>query len=221
MRPDKSSVDFWAPRRCLREPVPEIFEAAQLIDQAANAYLVGELDEANDFIRSANMPAIREWIESLWGSAADNPDQPLYHRRRPMDNELAPVAPQERHPVRMPRTSEKAIILERNGWNCAYCGIPLINTKAREILRATLPDALVWGPANRDKHAAFQCMTPEWDHVLPHCHGGTSDVENTVICCGPCNCGKDRRLLEEHGLLDPRDDPRPKTDWDGLTRLIT
>ncbi|WP_295640306.1 HNH endonuclease signature motif containing protein [Novosphingobium sp.] len=218
-QPDPDAEDFWALRPSLREPIPAIFESATLLSQAADAFLIGDLETAGERIRAANMAEIREWIESLWGGAKQNPDQPLYNRKRAITPELPKLDLTLRHPVRMPNAAEKSIILERDGWTCRYCGIPLIESKARNILRLAMPDALVWGNSNREKHAAFQCMTPEYDHVVPHCYGGASSIENTVICCGPCNCGKFDRLLEHQGLLDPRLRCASRTAWDGLTRL--
>lgn len=28
------------------------------------------------------------------------------------------------------------------------------------------------------------------DHVIPLAHGGTNDLANLVLCCGPCNVAK-------------------------------
>src|SRR5579862_4966091 len=57
-------------RRCLREPIPEIADAARYLDAAVSAYLVGESDLAERLIRLADMPAIRDWTESIWGSSS-------------------------------------------------------------------------------------------------------------------------------------------------------
>jgi len=222
MRADLSQadVDYWAPRRCLRDPVPEIGIAAALLGEAADAFLVGDYARAELRIREADRSEIREWIESLWGARKDNPDQQHYHRLRPLDPLRSPLPKALRAPARMPSTADKAEILARDGWNCRYCGIPLVDTRARNVLQRYFPDALRWGVRNVDKHSAFQCMVPEYDHILPHSHGGTSSLENTILCCGPCNCGKFNRLLDEHGLIDPRSRSFEKSDWDGLTRLL-
>jgi hypothetical protein len=54
-------------RRCLRDPIPDIWQAASLLDQAATAHLSGEFLKATHLITSANINAIKEWTESLWG----------------------------------------------------------------------------------------------------------------------------------------------------------
>ena len=53
-------------RTCLREPIPEIAYAARLLDNAVSSHLRSDVDEAAQLISLANMPAIREWTESLW-----------------------------------------------------------------------------------------------------------------------------------------------------------
>jgi 5-methylcytosine-specific restriction endonuclease McrA len=178
------------------------------------------MERATLLLQQANKPAIREWIESLWGSVKNNPQQTYYHRVRVIEPQPKKLEKSQRASVRMPNAAEKAEIIERWGWNCAFCGIPLIDTRARKVLQTQLSNAISWGPANADKHAAFQCMTLEFDHVVPHCFGGISDVGNTVPSCGPCNCGKFDRLLEQLGLIDPRNRSISITTWDGLTRVL-
>jgi hypothetical protein len=54
-------------RTCLREPIPEIEEAAHYLDEAVSAHLSKNFALADDLIRRAHMPEIREWVESIWG----------------------------------------------------------------------------------------------------------------------------------------------------------
>ena len=217
---DPQSAEYWGERPCLRAPIPEMFEAADELSLAADAFLRGDLEECAKLVVAADKCEIREWIESLWGSEDSNPLQPVYHRRRKWPKKPPVLNRDVRHPTRMPTSMEKMAIIERWGWNCAYCGGPLVHSDARKILMAALGPRLRWGPRNVDKHSAFQCMTIEFDHVVPHAVGGTSDIQNTVPSCGPCNCGKFDRTLEEHGLEDPRQQSVVKTAWDGLTRLL-
>lgn len=37
------------------------------------------------------------------------------------------------------------------------------------------------------------------DHMLPVSQGGTDDLDNLALACGPCNCGKAGRLLSSDG----------------------
>jgi hypothetical protein len=55
-------------RKCMREPIPEIVDAARLLDDAATAHLLGRRDLAEDLLRLADMPVLRDYSESLWGS---------------------------------------------------------------------------------------------------------------------------------------------------------
>lgn len=217
---EPSQAGYWGNRPCLREPIEDIFVSAEELSRAADAFLSGDLEGCEKFVAAADKPAIREWIESLWGSKADNPEQPHYHRQRAVPDQPLGLSKEDRHAIRMPSRVEQGEILRRWGWHCAYCGIPLIHTQARNVLRRALGPGLRWGPRNKDKHAAFQCMTLEFDHVVPHSVGGTSECDNTVPSCGPCNCGKFTRTLAEHGLDDPRDRHPKMSDWDGLTRLL-
>ncbi|MFZ1960075.1 MAG: HNH endonuclease [Methylovirgula sp.] len=219
-RPEKTDSDFFVARRCMREPTGEIFYASRLLDRATDAHLEGNHSEAEQLIRTANMPAVRAWTESLWGSKAANPDQWRYHRFR----EIAAAPPHlpktQRIPQRMPPSAEKTAVIERYGRNCAFCGIPLIRKEVRMALRHAYPDALPWGRANQNQHAAFQCMWMQFDHILPHSRGGGNTLDNVVVTCAPCNYGRWHWTLEEVGLMDPRTLPIHKTSWDGLERLL-
>jgi hypothetical protein len=48
-------------RVCLRDPIPEIEEAARYLDEAVSAHLAGRSDLAQELIQRADMAAIREW----------------------------------------------------------------------------------------------------------------------------------------------------------------
>ena len=74
--------DYHAPRRCFREPIAEILNAASLLSEAADAHLAGNKAQADERLRAADMPAVRAWTDSLWGSAKRNPDLPHYIRYR-------------------------------------------------------------------------------------------------------------------------------------------
>ena len=54
-------------RRCLRDSIPEIADAARYLDAAVSAHHAGRPDLADTLIRLADIPMIREWTESLWG----------------------------------------------------------------------------------------------------------------------------------------------------------
>lgn len=57
-----------AGRRCFREPIPEIREAARLLDAAVTVHGCGRRDLADQLIRLAGMSVLRDYTESLWGA---------------------------------------------------------------------------------------------------------------------------------------------------------
>ncbi len=210
---------FLAPRRCLREPVSEIFQAAGLLDRAVDADLLGDQKSAAELIKAADKPAVRAWTESLWGSTTANPDQWKYHRYRVVADAPPYLNKARRLPTRMPDLAGRRAVIERYGRNCVFCGIPLISKEVRAAIKERYPQSLTWG-TNLSQHAAFQCMWMQFDHLLPHSRGGDSSLSNMVVTCAPCNFGRMQWTLEEVGLLDPRTLPIQKASWDGLERFI-
>lgn len=213
-------ANFLMPRRCMREPIAEIFHAAFLLDRAVGAHLAKDYASASSLFRSADMPAIRAWTESLWGSAKANPDQLKYLRVRKIVDAPSYVQKEQRHKIRMPTSSEQLTLIERYGRNCLFCGVPLIRSEVRKRITRDYPKDAPWGNTNSECHAAFQCMWMQFDHVLPHSRGGDSSLANIIITCAPCNYGRWDATLEEVGLLDPRTSPVQKTSWDGLERFL-
>lgn len=211
--------EYWDLRPCLREPIPEIADAAHLLGEATEHHLAGRRNDAVKAIVAADKPIIRSWIESLWGSAKLYPDKPSYLRVRPVEA-LPPFLPQaDRVPVRGPNRKAAQEVVARMGWLCAYCGNLLIGRDARKVLQLHYSEAR-WGRTNNERHNALMCLDIEFDHVVPHSRGGTNEIDNLVPCCAPCNCGKEGYTLEQLGLTDPRNrEPKPSS-WDGLTRLL-
>jgi 5-methylcytosine-specific restriction endonuclease McrA len=200
-------------RPCLREPIPEIADAARYLDAAVSAHLVGRFDLAEALIRLADIPAIREWTESLWG--ANSP----YTQYRVVAI-APPIFPKDqRVKVRMPTALEKQLLHQQDGYHCRFCGIPVIRSEIRDRLRKFYPDTLPWGKTNPEQHAAFQALWLQYDHLLPHARGGTNDLDNIVITCAPCNFGRGSYTLEEVGLADPRIREPIHSTWDGLERF--
>ena len=200
-------------RRCLRPPIPEIADAANLLDEAVTAHLAGRSAVAEELFRRVDLPVLREWTESLWG--ANSP----HVNPRSMPNAAPHLPKDQRVPLRMPNTAEKRLLHERDGYHCRFCGIPVIRMEIRKRIRQAYPNALSWGSTNVTQHAAFQLMWLQYDHVLPHARGGNNDLDNIVITCAPCNYGRMNWTLEEVGLLDPRTQALTRSDWDGLERF--
>jgi len=57
-------------RLCLREPIPEIENAAAILADAVNEHLAGRRSNAAELLARAEMPSVRSWTESLWGKMA-------------------------------------------------------------------------------------------------------------------------------------------------------
>ena len=218
--PVQGSKEYLALRPCLREPIDEMYEAQHLLEEAADAHLVGDTKRAAMAIKAADIPIIRDWIESLWGDKNKYPEKVHFLQIREVSN-LQPSLPKDKRvKARQPSKQIAAMVIENFGWHCAYCGIGLINRDARRHLLQAYPEALRWGRKNDDKHVAFMAMDNEFDHVIPHSRGGNNEIENLVPSCAPCNCGKENWTLEQLGLMDPRKKRIMPSDWDGLERLL-
>ena len=192
--------EFLAPRRCMRGPIQAIFDVAELLDRAADAHLRQDNKTAEQLLLAADLPEVREWVESLWGGKQKNPDQWRYHRYRAIPG-LGVPTPKVKD--RMPGKEDLLKIIARDGYNCRFCGIPVIPPDVRNALSDAYPEAELWGSRNSDQHAAFQCLWLQFDHIVPHCRGGENAPDNVVITCAPCNYGRGYWLLEEVGLIDP------------------
>jgi hypothetical protein len=196
-------------RTCLREPVPALQVAADLLDRAASAHIKGDRVLAASLIDQANLQDVRNWTESLWG--AKSPYAPKVRKAS-----LARARVKER----MPSQFLQAQLHKRDGFRCRYCGVQVIRKVVREYFRAQYPTLKLWGRKNCEQHAAFQAMWAQYDHVTPHSSGGANDMENLIVTCAPCNFAKMDFTLEECGLVDPRPRAFDIGTWDGLERVL-
>lgn len=119
----------------------------------------------------------------------------------------------------MPSAAETAVLLARDGWHCRFCGVRVIEPRARDAMRAALPDAIPWHGQDRARHAGFLALTATIDHIVPYSLGGSTTADNLVTACWPCNFGRADRRLEAFGLSDPRNRAPVVNGWDGLQRL--
>lgn len=197
-------------RRCFREPIPQLFDAARYLDAAVSAHCSGHARTAEELFMLANDSDVRSWLESLWG--AGSPYVKV--------NRLPSAAQSTRVEVRMPTSEQKRALHDRDGFHCRYCGVPVIRPEVRKVAARLYPAAVTWGRTNESQHAGFQALWAQYDHVVPHSHGGTNDLSNLVVTCAGCNFGKMSFRLEELGLLDPREFAPVSSLWDGLERLL-
>jgi 5-methylcytosine-specific restriction endonuclease McrA len=119
----------------------------------------------------------------------------------------------------MPTADQRKKLIERYGYHCAFCGIPLVRKEVRERFRHRYPALPIWGRRNVDQHAAFQALWLQYDHVIPHAVGGTNDLDNLIVTCAGCNYARMDYTLDEMGLEDPRTRPPRASEWDGLERF--
>jgi hypothetical protein len=201
-------------RPFLREPIPEIAIAAQLLEEGVSAHIANQPKVAERLINMANLPVIREWTESLWGKASP------YVQYRAVVGAPPILSGAQRERLRMPSSAEQKLMHVRDGYHCRFCGIPVVRKQIRDRLRKLYPTALPWGRTNMTQHAAFQAMWAQYDHVLPYARGGNSTLDNMIVTCAPCNFGRMNYILEEVGLADPRGREPIGSKWDGLERLL-
>jgi hypothetical protein len=200
-------------RTCLRDPIPDIFDAARYLDAAVTAHLRGDRRLCEELIRLADMPSISAWSESLWGAGGP------WTRPIPIANRL-PFTPKDgRLADRMPSKADMRALINRDGHHCRFCGIPIVRAETRQAIRAFYPEAVRWGSRNAEQHFGFQAMWLQFDHLVPHARGGSSDIANMVVTCAPCNNGRSNLTLDEVGLSDPRARPPTRSLWDGLERF--
>lgn len=205
---------FLAPRKCLLDPIPEIWSAARLLREAVDSHLTGQIRRAESLIREADVPAIAKWTDSIWGHRSEH-----VHRFRSVPTSPQAVAREMRPQPRMPTRETQLRVKERDGYFCRFCGIPVIEKSVRTRIRAAYPNAVRWGTRNVEQHAAFQCMWLQYDHVFPNSRGGESSFTNVVITCASCNFGRMEWTLEEAGLIDPRITHVPPS-WDLAAKWI-
>ncbi len=82
--------------------MPEIAEAARLLEEAVVAHLAGHSVRADALIRAADKPAIREWTESLIGAKSPHVN------RRDVANAPPVLLKAECGKVRMPTSAEQS-----------------------------------------------------------------------------------------------------------------
>lgn len=199
-------------REYFREPIKEIYEAAELLDRAVNAHLLGDVSLAESLIVEADIPAVWEWTRSIIGK--DSPHI-ILRSTRELSSPL-----EDRIPVRMPNALEKLDLHKRDGHHCRFCGIPVIRREVREKIRCAYPEALRWGKRDADRHAAFFTMWVQYDHLVPHSKGGTNELNNIIITCTACNYGRGGHSLSEAGLKNPFERHPVNSTWDGLERFL-
>jgi 5-methylcytosine-specific restriction endonuclease McrA len=200
-------------RDCFRDPTPELYDAVRYLDAAVSAHLSGHHDLAVQLFQLANNPIIWAWTDSVWGKNSH-----YVTINKSVDNLTLPRAG-SKEPARMPTSAQKRELHERDGYHCRFCGLPVVRSETRKRISISYPGAVPWGRTNDSQHAALQAMWAQYDHVVPHSHGGANTLDNLVVTCAACNFGRMSYTLQEVRLNDPRLRPPIKSEWDGLERF--
>ena len=201
-------------RNSIREPIPEIFEAGQLMAAAVDAHLAGNYSSAGELFRAAASKVVWDWLNDTWVGVRKNVVN--WHPA----GDSVDVPPSARDPDRNIDGAIRALVLKRDGHRCRYCGLPVVHADIRKIANHLYPRDVPWNSrVSAEQHAGFQALWLQFDHVIPHSHGGRSSVENVVVACAACNFGKDKHTLQQLDLGDPFARDPVKSEFDGLERL--
>ncbi len=184
-------------------------------DQAKAAQLFGE--GANGRQKGANGLRIWHWLNPAWTLDVDDGKHIIDFAPQ---GDTCRVPKESRDREYIP-TGVKRAVLDRDGYRCRYCGIPVVDAEIRKIAHGLYPESVPWHYNDvRRQHAGFAVMWLQYDHVKPWSHGGRTNEENLVVSCALCNFAKFDNTLAQLGLADPRSrDPKKWDDYDGLERF--
>lgn len=201
-------------RTSIRQPVPEVHAAIRALEAAVDAHLAGDPQLAAAKFRVANCPVTWHWLSEPWTRVSKN-----VIVKEP-DGDTQQIPKSERDPDRNIAPAIRQSVLARDGYQCRYCGLPVVHADIRKIAHKLYPTEIPWNPRiAAEQHSAFQVTWLQFDHVEPHSHGGASSVDNVVISCAMCNFAKDRFTLRQLDLEDPRLRPPRPSNFDGLERF--
>lgn len=202
-------------KTCIKVPIPAVFKACNSLTHAVDAHLAGDRAAACRHFRAADNLAVFFWLNPCWYDVEKN----VVEAAPVGDSSIIPSA--ERDPDRAIAAAVRAQVLARDGYRCRYCGLPVIDARVRKRAHVLYPEAVPWDSRDlRRQHAGFAALWLQYDHVVPHSHGGRSDADNVVIACGLCNFAKHGYTLRQLGISDPRERDPLTCDWDGLERLL-
>jgi 5-methylcytosine-specific restriction endonuclease McrA len=201
-------------KRSIKASIPEIYQTWYFLNQAVESHLTGDRRSAEIFFKKADIPAVWSWLNPAW----TRPDLNVVVPAPTGDTQEIPKV--LRDPDRNIAADIKTAVLKRDGYRCRYCGIPVVHADIRKLANRPYPEAVPWSQYDPAKqHAGFACLWLQFDHVVPHSHGGSSLQNNVVISCALCNFGKDKYTLHQLDVANPFLAPPISTSWDGLERF--
>jgi 5-methylcytosine-specific restriction endonuclease McrA len=119
-----------------------------------------------------------------------------------------------------------AVVGERDGWSCHYCGVLLVPRGREAEFCHRQPRTASYERCGCGKHQYGElCEDPggwtpargyDWptlDHRTPQCRGGPDDLWNLVLACLSCNSKKGTMSYFE--FVNSRHLPRParQNNW--------
>ena len=82
-----------------------------------------------DLIAEANMPEVRDRVQSLWGPASVQ-----FHRVRAIEGAPPVLEKHRRAPIKKPDAEQRRAIIRRDGYRCRFCGILVIRVEVRKAI---------------------------------------------------------------------------------------
>lgn len=186
-------------RKCFREPIPEIFQAAKELQKALQYNQEWSYRKADTLFTEMDNKKIKDWVESIiWRRSPY-----IQYREVPRSPQI--LQKEKRVPIRMPNQEEKRKIHERDLYQCRFCGTPVIRKEVREYLIKLYPHSIRWWKTNTSRHAAFFAMWAQYDHILPHARWWDNSLDNLVLTCTACNFWRMNYTLEEVWIYYPKE----------------
>ena len=186
--------------------------AAELLSEAADALLTGDLVTCSQKLRESDLRSIREHFDRTAGRI----DVAIH--RQSKNPQFIRVS-REKQP-RMPNAARQLEILRRDGFRCRFCESKVIVKSVHKIFANAVPDAARLGRSNETRHFGISNLTASVDHLVPYSRGGTNDADNLITACPTCNYGRGNWLIAEVEIENPFNRPPTIDEWDGLTRLL-
>ena len=183
-----------------------------LMAEAADLLVAGQIGGAHARILAADIPSLCEWFHY-----EGQPTTKIL-KRHGIERSNLPTPPKELKTKGDATQQTKDFMFARDGWHCRFCGIRVLDPKVRPHLSRMFTDVR-WGRRNLEKHACI-AIRGSHDHVVPRQWGGANDENNLVSACWPCQFSRSRHRIEDCGLFDPRDRAPINDGWDGLRRVF-
>ena len=188
----------------------------QHLEKAVEFAVNGERGLALEHLNMTRHQEIREWFITSAQVAGPRRHAELGHLEA-REPEI-PAAEQDTRDISVPLART---ILDRDGYLCRYCHIPVIyKAEAKKLQVLFGAENFRVSKSNRIAHGTLRAFYNSFDHVLPLSRGGTTSLDNLVAACYPCNFGKDNFTLNQLGMLSPFESMPNKSKHDGFTTLL-